>query len=299
MPQVQQLGTISFMLCSDSLTISSVYLGYNSETHQKAAIKIFYADVPSEHIRDEKEIMERFNHPNLISLYDYFENIDFEDCRGSSFKISGFAMEYAACGSILELISVLGCLPEVLSRTLFHQLIEALDHLHGKNIAHRDIKPENLLLDQGYCLKLADFGHSIDLKKSHDKHRVGTSRYFSPEMHSGGEFDPKAGDIFAAAVMLFCMISGSMPFYRAAADDEVYRYLINGNLQGFWGFHEGAFSGNSRRLFTEDLKDLFEKMLHVDPKKRLSIQEIKGHAWYQKEILDKDVIGPHVRELLK
>ena len=229
---------------------------------------------------------------------EFLENIDFEDARGCTFKVSALVMENAAHGSLLELLESRGSLPEVLVRTYFCQLIDAIEYLHAKNIAHRDIKPENLLLGRKFRLKLADFGHSLDLKKSSCTSRVGTSQYFAPEMHVSRKFDAKDADLFAAAIVLFCMISGSMPFVKATECDKLYSNFFNESTTSFWSFHETVSSGDSsEELFTEDLKDILEKMFNPDPKKRLSLTEIKKHPWCQKAKLDDDEIERTVREL--
>lgn len=281
---------------------ASVYQGYNPETNAEAAIKIYNysSDVTPELMNGEKEIMENLSHPNVIEMYEFLEDIDFEDCRGCLFKVSGLVVENASAGNIFDLIESVGSLPEALSRTFFHQLIDAIEYLHGKNIAHRDIKPENLLLSSKFCLKLADFGYAVDLNKSSGKSRAGTSQYLAPEIHADRNFDPKDGDLFAAAIMLFCMISGSMPFNKATECDKLYKYVIEGDLEKFWGFHEAVANVySSKQVFTEDLKDLFARMFNPDPKQRLSIKDIKKHPWYQKDNINEDKLEFFVRELLK
>lgn len=279
-----------------------MYLGESTETKKEAAIKIYDygSDITPELINQEKEIAKSLSHANIIPYIEFLENIDFEDCRGCSFKVSALVMENATCGTLLDLIESVGSLSEILTRTLFCQLLDAIEYMHEKGIAHRDIKPENILLDGKYCLKLTDFGHSLDLTKTRCTSKVGTSQYFPPEMHAARDFDAKEADLFAAAIMLFCMISGSMPFEKATESDALYKNFVNGSLETFWEFHEAVSSQHSsKQLFTEELKDLLEKMLNPDPKKRLTLKEIRKHDWCQKEKLDDDGIVRFVNQLPK
>lgn len=241
--------------------------------------------------------MKNLDHPNLITLVEFLDDIDFKDYRGEICKVSALVLENASNSTLLNLLSSFDALTEIHARTYFHQLINAIEYLHDKNIAHRDIKPENILLDEKFCIKLADFGHSLDLAKSNCTTRAGTSQYFAPEMLANGDFNPKKADLFAAGIILFCMIAGSMPFNEAAPEDRLYKKLIQGNAEEFWSFHEQVCCGSSERVFGAELRDLLEKMFHPNPEKRLSLKELKQHPWYLKDTIEDNKIEALLKQL--
>ena len=194
-------------------------------------------------------------------------------------------MEYAPRGDLLELIQSAEYLPEVVSRTYFHQLVEAVECLHASQICHFDIKPDNILVDENFCLKLADFGLALKVTKTKTlSSPVGTTNYLCPEMHKGEEYDAYKADLFSLGVTLFTMISGSIPFVKAKTDDTMYKWIVRKNFEEFWKIHEN-FKKQKGQFYSKNFRDLIEKMLAYDPKDRLSIEEIKAHPWYKDFVL--------------
>jgi serine/threonine-protein kinase len=96
------------------------------------------------------------------------------------------------------------------------QICKALDHIHSHGVIHRDLKPENIMVDEYDNIKIIDFGISANLgsrritfAKLTDT--MGTPDYISPEQVKGGRGDARS-DVYAVGVMLYEMLTGSVPF---------------------------------------------------------------------------------------
>lgn len=104
-------------------------------------------------------------------------------------------MEYAHCGSLLDLMSTKHALSEKEACNFFRQLLNALDFCHSKYVAHRDLKLENLLLFRGNCLKIGDFGFArhFDMEDSSTTFSMtfcGSNAYISPEILHQRPYNP-------------------------------------------------------------------------------------------------------------
>jgi serine/threonine protein kinase len=148
-----------------------------------------------------------------------------------------------------------------------------------------------LLLDKDYQLKIADFGLSINKYGNYGLgvmySRVGTRNYMAPEILEKRPYRGTSVDIFAAGVVLFIMATGTWPFdNRANSIDKLYRYFIAKDYETFWekwGQGEDARKTTDRNL-SEEFKDLVVKMLSYNFGERPSIEEIKEHPWFKKDL---------------
>ena len=203
----------------------------------------------------EVKILRSFHHPNVIRLYDVIE----------SPKSILIVMEFLPGG---ELYSVLEQyrLSEDQARVYFLQVLQGLEYIHCKGYAHRDIKPENLLLDHEGRLKIADFGLSNSLKSGKFlKTRCGSPNYAAPEIISGEKYCGSEVDVWSLGVVLYALIARELPF-----DDPSIPLL-------FARIKSGEFK--VQHHFSENLKDLVQRMLTVDPITRINIGQIKNHPW--------------------
>ena len=218
-------------------------------------------------------------------------------------KSSVLITEYAPKGDLLKLVNAFRRFPDIVTKSYFHQLVEALEYLHAKGIAHGDIKPENILVDETFNLKLADFGSAAKFSKGDLSTEItGSYLYFSPEKHLEESYDPFEADIFAPGVVLFIMVSGSLPFESATKDDELYKFIIEENFEEFWQIHEDLRTmreGYSvpKGLFKPSFKELMNRMLCFDPKRRCSLDEIKRCKYYQETVLGDDKLFDFVNQI--
>ena len=156
------------------------------------------------------------------------------------------------------------------------EIILAIEYLHKRDIIYRDLKPENILIDEDGHFKLADFGLAKEniINDMPNGTFCGSPPYLSPEMLSH-EGSTKASDIYGIGVILYEMLTGSTPFY-----DEDYNLMYKNISENRLMFPE---------FFSDEVKDLLEKMLEKDPKKRIKIQEIKKHPFFQD--IDWDLVS--------
>ena len=152
------------------------------------------------------------NHPNILKLYQYFEDKDHVY----------LVLEYAPKGSLANYLRKLyrnpftsslhkqKVLSEKESFVFFIQTCLGLDYLHRNGILHRDLKPENLLLDQNGNVKLCDFGWSIDESVSARNTICGTLEYMAPEVLDSSSYNEEI-DIWSLGMMLYEFFHGRFP----------------------------------------------------------------------------------------
>lgn len=174
-------------------------------------------------------------------------------------------MEYI-CGDLLSFIRKRSKISENSSKIIFKQIIEGLDFIHSNKIVHRDIKLDNILIDINNTVKICDFGVSRKLNPGDVMHEhCGTLAYIAPEIFQNNGYEGFACDIWSAGVTLYYMLSGSLPF------------KVNNTAT----FHETIIGGKYEQLMniSAEARDLIDGMLQIDPRKRLTIQQILSHPW--------------------
>lgn len=140
-------------------------------------------------------------------------------------------MEYAEKGSLLDAIRREHYIEESRARKWFQQLVDVVEYCHDRGVVHRDIKCENLLMDNGYNIKLSDFGFAKGHNKTKNNQMAlsetfcGSYAYASPEILRGIPYQPQNSDIWSMGVVLFAMVFGRLPF-----DDSNYKELLKVNI---------------------------------------------------------------------
>jgi len=198
---------------------------------------------------------------------------------GKSISTSNIVMEYAPHGDFIEVFNkkiIKG--DEILIRTYFHQLINGLREIHSHGYAHMDLKLENLLLGDDYLLKIIDFDLSCIIKGSLGTGK-GTKNFRAPELKARECTDFEAADVYSAGVILFCFMTGSLPYMEDVKfDDCDLQELILDNNPLFWEVHPNLQEGDLD--LSEDFKKLFMSMIRRDPSKRITIKDIMRNKWY-------------------
>ena len=265
-------------------------------------MKVYNAEYDVEKARQEADILKQLDHPRIIKFLD-FKSPQADALGKTDAESSILVMEYASKRNLLKLVYAFGRLPDIVTRSYFHQLIDAVEYLHTKGVAHGDIKPENILVDGTFNLKLADFGSAAKFSKgSLSAYKTETSPYLSPEKHVEESYDPFKADIFALGVVLFIMVSGSLPFESATKEDVLYKLIIEENFEEFWQIQEELWNLRKefplpKGLYKASFKELMNQLFCFDPANRYTIDQLKESAYYQENILSNDKLFDFVNQI--
>ena len=223
-------------------------------------------------LNTEIAIMIKADHPNIIKLYEIYQDnshIDLimEECKGGELF-----------NRIIRNIENHKNYSEKSAAKIFKQLISAIAYCHSQGICHRDLKPENILFlsdEEDSPIKVIDFGLSKIFGKYNNiinnemTSFVGTAYYVSPEVLQG-KYDEKC-DIWSAGVILYIMLNGVPPF-NGANDNEIYRRISQMKL---------SFPESNWKNISDDAKDLIKKMI-CPPDRRFNAQQVLNHVWIEK-----------------
>jgi MAP/microtubule affinity-regulating kinase len=204
----------------------------------------------------EVRIMKVLNHPNIVKL---FEVIETE-------KTLYLVMEYASGGEVFDYLVAHGRMKEKEARAKFRQIVSAVQYCHQKHIVHRDLKAENLLLDGDMNIKIADFGFSNEFTPGNKLDTFcGSPPYAAPELFQGKKYDGPEVDVWSLGVILYTLVSGSLPFDGS-------------NLKEL---RERVLRGKYRIPFymSTDCENLLKKFLVLNPQKRASLENIMRDRW--------------------
>ena len=257
-------------------------------THETYAMKSLKKDIliEQEQIENtllEKEILQTIDYPLLCGLVFCFQTEE---------RIY-FVMPFLSGGELFQHLRKFRTFSEEKVRFYGAQIALALEYLHKKGIIYRDLKPENILMDDKGYLKLADFGMA---KKLNDNEKAmsfcGTPEYLAPEIITMEGHD-KMADWWSFGILLFEMLCGIPPFYVENLD-KMYEMIQN-----------SAVKFPKRINLSDDAKDIIQKLLEKNPKKRLGaqkgIEEIKSHPFFAKinftDIENKKVKAPFIPEI--
>jgi len=250
---------------------ASVRMAVHKESKLKYAVKTYEKfRLMQPHrkrcVQQEIKIMKMLQHPSIVKLH---ETIDTP-------KQLHLVMEYVPGTSLHGYIKrrYNRRLEEPEVKRILKELVTALEYCHSRSVAHRDIKLENILLGENKQLKLIDFGfstsHSLEMKT---RIFCGTPSYMAPEIVTRKDYTGPPADIWACGILLFAMLCGTFPF-KGSSDKELYRKIQRGQFYIPQHVPTGA-------------RNLLQRILRVDPKKRLSVQGILEDTWLNSSEINK------------
>ena len=254
----KQLGSGSF---------GRVFLVSHNETKELFALKtiekrkIMMTYGKLDIIYDEINIHSKLYHQNIIKLYSVYEDDE----------TINIILEYAKGGNLYQLIKdEKNGFSESKAFDYFIQVINAVYYLHSNNIIHRDIKPENILIGDDNKLKLCDFGWAKELTLENRSTFCGTMEYMAPEIVGSENYDYSV-DIWSLGILLYEMLFGHSPFNGKDTNNIIL------NIKS----HELNYDDTNKKI-SNSCKDLIQKLLNMNPQKRLKIKDILEHPFIKK-----------------
>ncbi|XP_041062902.1 testis-specific serine/threonine-protein kinase 6-like [Carcharodon carcharias] len=246
-------------------TYSTVRKAFSQKLQKPVAIKIIDRskqsdDYITKFLPREVSIFAECSHPNIIKVYEVIK----------SSEHTLFIMEEAKT-DLFDLVDSQDYFSEEVARPYLKQIAQALEYCHVHHIAHRDTKCENILLTADNIPKITDFGLATCIKGSDScpcSTFCGSAAYTAPEVLNGDKYDPFKADIWSLGVVLYVMVTGCMPF-----DDSDLSKLKELQTQSLQFPPSPSLS--------DCCQNLINVMLEKDPKKRVSINHVVEHQWFE------------------
>ncbi|XP_026666582.1 probable serine/threonine-protein kinase dyrk2 isoform X2 [Ceratina calcarata] len=210
----------------------------------------------------EIALLKKLDHPNVVKLVEVLDDPDEDNLY--------LVFELVQRGEILQ-VPTDQPLHEETARKNFRDIVLGVEYLHYQRIVHRDIKPSNLLVDSEGRIKIADLGVSAELRGSGEllSGPAGTPAFAAPETTvPGSHYSGPLCDVWSMGVTLYCLVTGRIPWDGAGSIIGVQAAIRTEPLR----FPE-------RPALSEDLRELITKMLAKDPTERITLAEMKEHAW--------------------
>lgn len=260
---IEKIGTGSF---------AKVNTATSEKERQIVAIKIVSkSQAPHDYLKKflprEVDVVKGLEHNNIIKYY---------RCIETTRRVY-IVMQYADNGSLLEMIRKRSQIPEEEAKSIYRQLISAINYCHSKDIVHRDIKCENLLFDSDNVLKIIDFGfarlYDSRLPRNMSETYCGSYAYACPEILRGEPYDPRHADAWASGVVLYAMVFGRLPF-----DDASFTKLVK------QVFEKINFSTKGLQPVSDACKKCIQRIL--SPNVKMTIGRIMDDPWLQ---MNKDL----------
>ena len=265
----QTLGEGSYstvLAATDRQTLKDYAIKVLDKRHIIKEKKVKYVNI-------EKDTLNRLtDHPGVVRLY-----YTFQDERSLY-----FVLDLASGGELLGVLKRMTTFDEECTRFYGAQILDTVEYMHKRGVIHRDLKPENVLLDDKMHVKITDFGTAkiLDLNAGDTGSRfepdttlddnrassfVGTAEYVSPELLTDKNAC-KASDLWAFGCIIYQLLAGRPPF-KAGNEYQTFQKIV-------------ALDYDFPRGFPDVARDLVERLLVLDPQRRLSIEHVKNHPFF-------------------
>ncbi|XP_045150444.1 ribosomal protein S6 kinase alpha-2 isoform X2 [Echinops telfairi] len=253
----EDIGVGSYSVCKRCV---------HKATSAEYAVKII--DKSKRDPSEEIEILLRYGqHPNIITLKDVYDDG----------KYVYLVMELMRGGELLDRILQLRCFSEREASDVLHTIAKTMDYLHSQGVVHRDLKPSNILyVDESgdaESIRICDFGFAKQLRAENGLLMTPcyTANFVAPEVLKQQGYDA-ACDVWSLGTLLYTMLAGFTPFANGPEDtpEEILARIGSGQY---------ALSGGNWDCVSDAAKDVVSRMLHVDPRQRLTAVQVLKHPW--------------------
>lgn len=236
---------------SDRLLVITKFILKDKLTPQFMILTEDKRDIPM-----EIYLLTTVKHPNIVTVFDVFENDKF-------FQL---VMEKHGSGmDLFEFIDRRPMMDEKLGCYIFRQIANAVEYLHSLNILHRDIKDENIIIDQNFHVKLIDFGSATFMEEGKlFSTFYGTTEYCSPEVLAGNKYAGPELEMWSLGVTLYVLMFFENPFLDI---EETLR-------AGLTMPHHVSTA----------LETLLFAMLDKNPKTRCTMRQLISNVWITQDI---------------
>ena len=279
MSDYSQIRNYSFKEDIGEGNFGKVKLGIFKQTGEEFAIKVLNKEKIKIKMKNsvfkENEIITKFNHVNVIFVFDIIEDEE-------NYYI---VMEFCKSGELFDYIVDRQRLEEDEAAIFFYQLINGVEYIHSLGVAHRDLKPENLLLTENKVLKIIDFGLSHEFNgEEFLKTKCGSPSYAAPEIIKGLPYDGFKTDVWCCGIILYAMVCGYLPF-EGESNKILFKNIVECNPE-------------IPEYLSEDTQDLISSILREQPDERITIEGIKRHEFYLRGKNLCDIDYPKMQRML-
>ncbi|XP_065184290.1 myosin light chain kinase A-like [Sycon ciliatum] len=219
-------------------------------------------------MENELTILRKVEHPHIVCLHEVFE----------THQQTMMVLEFCGGGDLEAVLAVRKRLANDEAKTVMTRLFSAVGYMHDNKMVHRDLKLENILLkvteDDPWDIKVTDFGLSCLVEKGNNPEAImqsycGTPLYMAPEVLDSFRTYTKQCDVWSLGIIMFKLLSGSMPFKSTTAAD-LTKEIMKGNID---------MSAAIWHKVNKEAKELLLQLLDVSPAKRTTAQEALQHPW--------------------
>ena len=198
----QAVGKYQILSNLGSGGFGTVFLAKDAWIEKKVAIKVPHRQSGDfDDLLLEPRLLAALDHPNIVGI------LTAERVDGVFFIV----MEYVKGESLEAVLDREKSLDVPRAVNYVFQILKGVEHAHENQVLHRDLRPANVLVSESGVVKVADFGTSRFLEKTHATTVIGSPPYMAPEQFQGRAV--LASDIYSVGVMLYQMLTGTLPYF--------------------------------------------------------------------------------------
>jgi calcium-dependent protein kinase len=254
-----------------------VFCARNKESQNERAVKILTKDLINEQeiriIDNEVKILKSVDHPNILKLYEIFEDEETYQIVTDMMRGGSLADDLEEKGTDERF----GTLTEIDAAILLRQLLSCINYCHHNKIVHRDVKTENMMLEVDKALdhmKVIDFGLSTFFYDENPRfvEMYGTPDYMAPQVFNE-DYGLKC-DIWSCGVVLFEVLSGLMPFSDICSGERNDMVTQGNIINENYSFEDPIWDSIS-----DSAKDFIKYLLTYEEKDRPTAEQALGHPF--------------------